>query len=164
MKILNSKYILLKKILSFSYIAIFIFTLFFSFIVTPYQINAANNTGSGNNTGPGNNTGLGNNTGKDENLNIDVKIENPLGSKINSIPEFIETLLNIVVTIGVPLVALAIIYTGFLFVTAQGNSEKLTTAKNALLYTLIGAGLVLGAWVLANSIAGTVEQIKSEVR
>ena len=63
--------------------------------------------------------------------------------------------------IGVPIIALAIIYAGFLFVTAQGNSEKLTKAKKTLLYTLIGAALLLGAVVIAEAIKGTVNDIKS---
>ena len=69
--------------------------------------------------------------------------------------------MNFVLFIGVPIVALAIIYSGFLFVTASGNSEKLKKAKSALLYTLIGAALLLGSLVIANSIKGTVDQINS---
>lgn len=95
--------------------------------------------------------------------NIDAKIKNPLGG-ISTIPQLIEELLNIVITVGVPIVAIAIIYTGFLFVKAQGNAEQLKTAKQALVYTLVGAGLLLGAWVLANAIVGTVEQIRTETR
>ncbi len=94
-------------------------------------------------------------------VKVDVKITNPLSSNISSIPAFIETLLNIVLTIGVPIIMLAIIYCGFLFVKARGNSEDLTKAKKALMYTLIGAVLVLGSWVLANAIKGTVDDIIS---
>ena len=88
-------------------------------------------------------------------------ISNPLGSKLNTIPDFIKAILNIVLVIGVPIITLAIIYAGFLFVTAQGNSEKLGAAKTTLLYTLIGAALLLGAFVIANAIKGTVEEIKN---
>lgn len=70
-------------------------------------------------------------------------------------------MLEIVMIVGVPIVALAIIYTGFLFVSAQGNSEALTKAKKSLLYTLIGAALLLGAFVLAEAIGKTVDEIKS---
>jgi len=59
-------------------------------------------------------------------------------------------------------VAIAIIYSGFLFVTAQGNSEKLTKAKKALLYTIIGAALLLGSYVIATAIGKTVDEIKAE--
>jgi hypothetical protein len=56
---------------------------------------------------------------------------------------------------------LAIIYCGFLFVTAQGNSEKLKKAKQALLYTIVGAALLLGSLVITRAIQGTVDEIKT---
>lgn len=93
--------------------------------------------------------------------NITTTINNPLGDRITDIPSFIEAIINIVLVVGIPIVVLAIIYTGFLFVSAQGNSEKLTKAKNALMYTLIGGALLLGAFVIANAIGKTVEDIKS---
>ncbi|MSU44908.1 hypothetical protein EXS45_01885 [Candidatus Nomurabacteria bacterium] len=85
------------------------------------------------------------------------KICNPLGPNgIESIPGFIHTLLVGVLKIGMPIVALAIIYSGFLFVSARGNSEKLTKAKDTLLYTLIGAAILLGSWAIAELISETV--------
>ncbi|MCX6756406.1 MAG: hypothetical protein NTX85_03635 [Candidatus Nomurabacteria bacterium] len=92
---------------------------------------------------------------------LSVKINNPLGDSITTIPSFIESAINIVLMIGIPIVALAIIYSGFLFVVAQGNSEKLSEAKKTLMYTLIGAALLLGSWVIAQAIQGTVSDIKS---
>ena len=73
--------------------------------------------------------------------------------------DFIKKILEAVLKIGIPLVALAIIYSGFLFVFARGNSEKLKTAKNALLYSVIGAVILLGAWALAKVIADTVREL-----
>jgi len=69
---------------------------------------------------------------------------------------FIKTLLEGVLKIGMPIVALAIIYCGFLFVQARGNSEKITKAKDALMYTLIGAAILLGSWAIAQLISDTV--------
>jgi len=83
------------------------------------------------------------------------KIENPLGN-INNINDLIKTLLEGLIRIGMPIIALAIIYSGFLFVFARGNSEKLTKAKDALLYTLIGAAILLGSWGIAQLISDTV--------
>lgn len=95
-----------------------------------------------------------------DSTNINVKIENPLGPNLTDIPSFIEALINIVLYIGIPIIALAIIYTGFLFVQARGNSEELTKAKKALMYTLIGGAILLGAFVIANAIGTTVDEIK----
>jgi len=97
------------------------------------------------------------------NININTGIENPLGNSITDIPSFIKAILKFILYLGIPLVALAIIYTGFLFVTAMGNSEKLKKAKSALVYTLIGAALLLGAFVIAEAIQGTVEEISTGV-
>jgi hypothetical protein len=62
----------------------------------------------------------------------------------------------------VPIIALAIIYSGFLFVAARGNAEELKKAKSTLVYTLIGAALLLGCLVIANAIKGTVDTITND--
>jgi hypothetical protein len=136
MKILKTKkYSILSNIRKFSFVAVFMLML-----VTPLLFASAIDT-------------VG--------TEITTKIVNPLGDKITDIPSFIEALIQIVLIVGIPIIALAIIYTGFLFVQAQGNPEKITEAKKALLYTLIGAVLLLGAFVIANAIGKTVEEIKS---
>ena len=82
------------------------------------------------------------------------KICNPIDQ--DTLTGFIKHILEGVLKIGIPIVALAIIYCGFLFVAARGNSEKLTKAKDALLYTLIGAAILLGSWAIAQLISATV--------
>ena len=89
-------------------------------------------------------------------ITVSEKVKNPLGSKFENLNSFVKTLLEGLIKILIPVIALAIIYAGLLFVTARGNTEKITTAKNALLYGVIGAGLVLGAWALAQLISDTV--------
>lgn len=109
-------------------------------IVFPLVVSA----GEGNLVPPGGGSGL---------------ITNPLGPSIDSIPKLINAILKIVVKVGLPLVALAIIYVGFLFVKAQGNETELKTAKEAFLYTIIGAGIVLGAAVISEAIDVTVTSL-----
>ena len=100
----------------------------------------------------------------DTGTNITTKIVNPLGENgPQTIPDFIKEIIKIVLYVGIPIVALFIIYTGFLFVEAQGNPEKLTKAKNSLMYTLIGAALLLGAFIIAEAIGATVDEIKKSV-
>ena len=101
-----------------------------------------------------------------DNTNCDPtqgKICNPLGGSSGtvSIPAFIQTLLMGALKLGIPVVALAIIYSGFLFVAARGNSEKLTKAKDTLLYTVIGAAILLGAWAIAQMISATINGLAS---
>ena len=85
-------------------------------------------------------------------------IQNPL--RFGTFTEFLTTLLNIIITIAVPIVVLAIVYSGFLFVTAQGNETKLEKAKKVIVWTLIGGVLVLGAQVVATAIQGTVDELR----
>ena len=89
----------------------------------------------------------------------DAVLENPLGDT-DTIPLFIEKLLGLVMKIGVPIVALFIIYSGFLFVLARGKPAELTHAKETFLYTVLGAAILLGAWVLAQAINGTIEALQ----
>jgi heme/copper-type cytochrome/quinol oxidase subunit 2 len=84
---------------------------------------------------------------------------NPLEGTANTIPEFIDKILEMVVTIGGPIVVFFIIYSGFLFVVARGNPEKISTAKTTLFWTIIGAVIVLGALVISTAISGTIDQI-----
>src|SRR3989344_1514879 len=88
------------------------------------------------------------------------KLCNPIGG-VDSIGGLIKTLLKGVLKIGIPIIALAIIYCGFLFVAARGNSEKITKAKNALLWTLVGAAILLGSWAIAQLLSDTVLELAS---
>jgi len=80
---------------------------------------------------------------------------NPI-PRVTSVPDLIKTILEGLLKIGIPVVALAIVYCGFLFVQARGKPEAITKAKDALLYTLIGAAILLGSWAIAEMISATV--------
>ena len=72
----------------------------------------------------------------------------------------LSLILKIVTEIGSIVVVFFIIYAGFMFVTAQGNEEKLTKAKNSLMWTLIGAAILLGANAIALAVQGTVTSLQ----
>lgn len=82
-------------------------------------------------------------------------ITNPL-TGVDSIEELITVILRVMVQVGLPIIAIFIIYTGFLFVTARGNESKLEEAKKAFFWTIIGAAIVLGAFVISTAIKTTV--------
>lgn len=86
------------------------------------------------------------------------KLDNPIS--VGSFPDFIALLLKIAVQIGFPVAVLFIIYSGFLFVKAQGNETELTKAKKALTWTIIGTAVLLGASVLSYAIQNTINQLK----
>lgn len=88
--------------------------------------------------------------------------ENPItltgasGGKIQTIPEFLLALVDIVFLFGMPIIVLFIIYAGFLFVTAGDNESQISKARTTILWTLIGAAVLIGAKVIAMAIKTTV--------
>ncbi|MCX6754902.1 MAG: hypothetical protein NTU81_03700 [Candidatus Nomurabacteria bacterium] len=153
----KKKYSILSNILKYSFVFVFAFIL----IIPKVWALGGVESGPGGQVGGGPGGQVGSETGSANITGIKNTITNPLGKNIDSIPKFIEAVINIVLIVGIPIVVLAIIYTGFLFVKAQGNPEEISKAKNALMYTLIGAALLLGAFVIANAIGKTVDEIKS---
>ncbi|HUO50255.1 MAG TPA: hypothetical protein VMU25_01665 [Candidatus Paceibacterota bacterium] len=85
------------------------------------------------------------------------QLNNP--TKFNDIPSFLAAFLKAVVQICLPILTLWIVYAGFLFVVARGNPGKLADAKRNLVYVLIGAFFVLGAWMLATLLGATVSNV-----
>lgn len=91
--------------------------------------------------------------------NVPVDIENPIGASDMTIIDFIEKIIDFAITVGIPIVAIAIIYSGLLFVTARGNSSQIETAKNAFTYAVIGGALLLGAWIFARIIRDALNSL-----
>ncbi len=83
---------------------------------------------------------------------------NPL--QVGSFPEFLRAILGGIVEIGTIVLIMMLVYVGFLFVVARGNSEKLQSAKSALVWTVIGGLILLGATAIQLVIEGTVESIR----
>jgi len=84
---------------------------------------------------------------------------NPLNG-INSLPEFLKAILAGVVQIGTIVLIMMLVYVGFLFVAARGNAEKLQGAKSALVWTVIGGLVLLGATSIQLVIQGTVDSLR----
>lgn len=90
---------------------------------------------------------------------IDINIINPIGPSNMTLVDFIEKVIKFALTIGIPIIAIAIIYSGLLFVTARGNDSQLETAKNAFTYAVIGGAILLGSFIFAKLIKETIESI-----
>lgn len=85
---------------------------------------------------------------------------NPLKG-ICSIQDFLVAILNFVVQLGTIALIVMLVYVGFLFVVAQGNEEKLKNAKSALMWTVIGGLILLGAQAIAMAIQATVGSLQA---
>jgi len=88
------------------------------------------------------------------------KLINPLGEGATP-PGLLKAILEFVVRIGAVVVVLMLVYVGFLFVTAQGNETKITAAKSGLLWTVVGALILLGAQAIALAIEATVKALST---
>ena len=85
------------------------------------------------------------------------KICNPIIS--NTFGELMARIADAAAKIGLPLVAVFMIYSGFLFVSARGNEEQLTKAKTTFFWTIIGALLVVGAFAISLAIENFAKQL-----
>jgi len=88
-----------------------------------------------------------------------AEFNNPLKNGLDSVAGFTEAFLKAIIYIVFPIAVVFIVYSGFLFVMAQGKPEDLATAKRNFFWTLIGVALLLGAWALSVLIKGTIDPI-----
>jgi len=83
---------------------------------------------------------------------------NPL--RFGKISDLIAAILDALVKIGLPIAAVFIVYSGFLYVKAQGNPDALKKAHQALIWTLVGTAVLLAATLFSGIIATTIDQLK----
>lgn len=90
-------------------------------------------------------------------VNTGVTLTNPLGSA--SLETFLLNILDFVIRIGSIVVILMVVFVGFKFVTAQGKPGEIEAAKGMLLWTVVGALILLGAKAIALGIKATVQAL-----
>ena len=93
-----------------------------------------------------------------DDVTITTKIDNPLSA--TSLFCFLKDILDVFLTVGIIIAVLFMVYAGFLFVTGRGNETQLGTAKKAFLGAVIGTAIIMGVWVIAQAIVGTVNAIR----
>jgi hypothetical protein len=86
-------------------------------------------------------------------------IENPLGPQNQTLIALIGNLLKLAAQIGAVFCVFFIIYSGFLFIKAQGKEDELTKAKSVFFWSVVGTAILLGASVVADLISGTVNSV-----
>ncbi len=99
---------------------------------------------------------------------ITATIPNPLSINCAAGPDkcnlfdFINALVDkAVLPIGGIVVVIAFIFSGFKFVTAQGDEGKIAEARRALTYCAIGATILLGAKVISAVISATINSVQN---
>ena len=82
-----------------------------------------------------------------------VCVGNPLNA--TSFEAIIDNIIDFIFKIAVVLAPLMVVIGGFLFVTAGGNIQQITQAKNLLIWTAVGSLVVL----FSKGILGIIETI-----
>ena len=93
------------------------------------------------------------NTGEIDNLTGQYKNACNFNHVITLINTVIHFLLFVIAT---PLISLVLIYTGFLFIRAGDSSELRTKAKKIFFNAIIGYVIALSAWLIVNTILGSL--------
>lgn len=63
------------------------------------------------------------------------------------------TLMNYVFTAGLALAIMLMVWGGISYMTAGGDDEKITTAKKRIIWGLVGAAIIIGAWAAVTLIS-----------
>lgn len=83
-------------------------------------------------------------------------LQNPLKSNLNSVGAVVNKFLEIFTYIVVIFAVLAIIFVGFRFVLARGNTEELNKLKDWLMWIVIGVAIVIGARIIMQIVINTL--------
>lgn len=139
----------------------FVITAFIFFSIAPMALAQDAPPGGNVNTPPGGNTTPIVNTNPS---GSNVTLLNPLGTSCNStntdcLGNFLINILDFVVRIGSIVVILMLVFVGYKFVVAQGNDSKIIEARSMLLWTVVGALILLGAQAIAIGIQATVQAL-----
>lgn len=83
-----------------------------------------------------------------------AELDNPLAGNETSIPNLIARVIKIILGL-IGIVSLVMfIYAGFLWLTAQGNMEKIKKGKDTMLYAVIGIVIVFSSYIVLNYLFG----------
>lgn len=87
-----------------------------------------------------------------------LKLTNPL--KWDTVGEVINGIMDAVLVLGGVVAVIMIILSGFKLILAQGNTDKISEAKNMFFWTVIGIAVLFGAKVITSVIQNTVNSLK----
>lgn len=83
-----------------------------------------------------------------------VSLKNP--TKFTTLEGLLSGIIAVIMIIAIPIIIFFFIYSGFSYLTANGNPEELKKATRMFTYTVIGAVLILGAYAIRDIIANLV--------
>lgn len=135
-----------------------IYTIAF-FVLLSSQVAFADLGGANGGLGGANPTNTSNTVPSNGSLNLSIKLQNPIAD--TDIMALIDRIVGVVLKVGIPIIALFLLWAGFQYVMARGNEKKITEAHRNLGYVLLGTAIFLGAYAIAKAIIATVNLITS---
>lgn len=76
------------------------------------------------------------------------------GSESDSLPDIIGTVVNTMLFIVGVLAVIMIIYSGIRYITAHGDKGQVESAKNTLIYSIVGLVVAIVAYAIVNWVIG----------
>lgn len=68
----------------------------------------------------------------------------------------LQTIFNVVLSICGAIAVLIIVLAGFRYIYSQGNPSETATARNAIIYALVGLVVIAVAFSIVNFVAGGI--------
>ena len=84
---------------------------------------------------------------------------NPLAS--STVMALLKGFVLAVVYVGTPALVVFMVYSGFLFVSAQGNPQGLSKAKSNFVTAIIAGVILLSLWAMVELVGNTVAGLSS---
>src|SRR3989344_4238984 len=93
-----------------------------------------------------------------------ITLINPLNSgdctpNGDCLMNFLNKILEFIIRIGTIVVILMMVFVGYKFVVAQGKETEIREARQALLWTVVGALILLGSQAIALAIEATAKAL-----
>ncbi len=90
--------------------------------------------------------------------NESKSLTNPLHSTSFTGPDgLLIKIIDVILIFALPIIIFFIMYAGFMYVTAAGETAKIQTAHSALTWAVIGGVIVLGAKLIMAVIQNTIK-------
>jgi len=87
---------------------------------------------------------------------IGVICANPPDCTFRDLVNLARNIINFLIIVSIPAATIAFAYAGFLFMTAQGNSSKISQARGIFIKVLIGFLFVLAGWLIVRTITSVL--------
>lgn len=131
-----------------------VFSFLFLFVINLLFVGSVFAQPAGNATGSGTGNSAGGGSGNP--VSIEATIPNPFKGGDDLMTFLTAIFQNVIMPIAAIGITVWIVWAGFQYVLARGNSTKIADANKNLLWSLIGAGILLGATAISKVVETTV--------